>query len=130
MQRLADPVVDGLRDQLAVGLRVRLLPGRERGCARFRGRLVHPVQHAGLIVHTVGDAGNDGGQEIEGFAQLVIGEGRELGLIGHGVSLSGLLGLGSMTSTDRSTASRFGITVPTPFPARVGARVIRWAGPS
>ena len=36
--------------------------------------------------------------------------------------------LGSMTRTERSAASRLGITVPTPFPARVGARVIRWAG--
>ena len=34
-----------------------------------------------------------------------------------------------MTRTERSTASRFGITVPTPLPARVGARVsVYWPG--
>lgn len=69
-------VIERIHDDLAKVFRVGLGPGRERRLPRFRCGLDQPVHGPGLGIHAIRDTGENRAEKIEGFAQLVIREGR------------------------------------------------------
>ncbi len=83
--------VEGLAQKIPVFFRIGLVPCGEGCDPRFCRDLYLLVRHGGQIVDPVGHAGDSRGHEIERFAQIIVGEGREVGLVWHREASFGLL---------------------------------------
>ena len=83
--------VEGLAQKIPVFFRIGLVPCSEGSDPRFCGNIDLLVCHGGQIIDPVGHAGDSRGHEIKRFAQIIVGEGREVWLVWHREASFGLL---------------------------------------